>query len=231
MDINSVRGLIEQANLLSLGIGFAIGFLFSFNPVAIAAIPVSLAYVTKAHDRKTAVRYAGLFILGMLLIQTLMGLIAGLGGGWVQHWLGRWWGLVLGPLLIILGLMWPGWIKIPLPSIRLRARQVTSNGGALVLGGMFSIAVCPFCTPALVILLGIAVSVGSPWFGFLLLLAFAIGRAVPVLIGALGISYLERMRGLSRYNRVFEILGGITLILSGVYMLNAYFYFIPGLGV
>ena len=48
MDIEAVRNTLEQASLASLAIGLAIGFFFSFNPVALAAIPVSLAYVTKA---------------------------------------------------------------------------------------------------------------------------------------------------------------------------------------
>ena len=48
MDIEAVRNTLEQASLAPLAIGFAIGFFFSFNPVALAAIPVSLAYVTKA---------------------------------------------------------------------------------------------------------------------------------------------------------------------------------------
>ena len=48
MDIEIVRNTLEQASLASLAIGVAIGFFFSFNPVALAAIPVSLAYMTKA---------------------------------------------------------------------------------------------------------------------------------------------------------------------------------------
>lgn len=229
MDIESVRSTLEQATLASLGIGFAIGFLFSFNPIAFVSIPVSLAYVTKARDTRTALRFGALFVLGMLVVQALMGLIAGWGGQWVQQWLGRQWGLVLGPLLILLGLMWPGWIKVPLPALNLRAKRVTSNGGALILGALFAVAVCPFCTPALVILLGIAAGVGSPLFGFTLLLAFALGRAVPILIGAWGMGYLEQMRALSKVHRAMELMGAATLILTGLYMLNAYFYVIPSL--
>ena len=43
MDIDAVRNTLEQASLASLAVGLAIGFFFSFNPVALAAIPVSLA--------------------------------------------------------------------------------------------------------------------------------------------------------------------------------------------
>lgn len=49
-------------------------------------------------------------------------------------------------------------------------------GGAIALGVPFSVAICPFCTPALIVLLGVAASIGSPLFGTTLLLAFALGR-------------------------------------------------------
>lgn len=68
-------------------------------------------------------------------------------------------------------------------------RVIAFLWGAFVLGIPFSIAICPFCTLALVILLGVAAAVGSPLFRSLLLLAFTLGRAVPILFGALAVSW------------------------------------------
>jgi cytochrome c-type biogenesis protein len=227
MDIESVRHTLEQANLASLVVGFVLGFIFTFNPVALASIPVSLAYVTKAHETKKAVLFGGMFIVGMVLMQALLGFITGFGGQWVAKIIGRWWGVLLGPLLIVLGLMWPGWLKLPLPSIPMRARRVTSGWAACLLGAAFAVAVCPACTPALVILLGLVAAIGSPLFGLVLLLAFALGRALPMLLGAVAMGWLESLAVLQHYQKVFEMLGALLLILSGLYMLNAYFFFLP----
>jgi len=229
MDIDTLRSTLEQATLGSLTIGFTTGLFFSFNPVALAAIPVSLAYVTKAQEPKRALLYGTMFVFGMLVTHVLLGLIAGLGGAWVERLLGRQWGLVLGPLLILMGLVWPGWVRLPIPQIPVRARPAANMGGAFALGVPFSVAICPFCTPALVVLLGVSASVGSPLFGVLLLLAFAVGRTVPVALGAWGIGWLESLKRLSRWQRAFEVTGGVVLILSGLYMLNAYFFVIPEL--
>ncbi len=229
MDIDTLRSTLEQATLGSLTIGFTTGLFFSFNPVALAAIPVSLAYVTKAQEPKRALLYGTMFVFGMLVTHVLLGLVAALGGAWVERLLGRQWGLVLGPLLILMGLIWPGWIRLPIPQIPVRARPAASMWGAFALGVPFSVAICPFCTPALVVLLGVAASIGSPLFGVLLLLAFAVGRTVPVVLGAWGIGWLESLKRLSRWQRTFEITGGVVLILSGLYMLNAYFFVIPEL--
>lgn len=229
MDAEALRQAVAQASFGALWVGFVTGFVFSFNPVALAAIPVSLAYVTTSRTSRQATLYGGLFVLGMVLTHMALGLTASLGGGWVQHLLGRAWGMVLGPLLIVLGLIWPGWLRLPLPALKLRAKPVTGAWGAFVLGVPFSVAICPFCTPALIVLLGVAAGIGSPVFGVALLLAFALGRAVPVLLGAIAVGWLENLSGLRKFHKAFEVIGGILLILSGLYMLNAYFVVIPGL--
>jgi cytochrome c-type biogenesis protein len=86
--------------------------------------------------------------------------------------------------MIVLGLMWPGWIRLPLPSFAPRVKRPTTLFGTFALGAVFSVAVCPVCTPALVILLGSAAGTASPLFGAILLFAFALGRAIPILLGA-----------------------------------------------
>lgn len=229
MDLDLLQATLEQASFASVMVGFVAGFVFSFNPVALAAIPVSLAYVTKARRPTTAVYFGAMFIGGMVVIHVILGFAAGLGGEWVRQVFGRAWGLVLGPLLILLGLTWPGWLRLPLPAIKIQARRVTNGLGAFALGAAFSVAVCPFCTPALIILLGVTTAIGSPVFGAVLLFAFALGRAVPILLGAWGIGWLESLRPLGDAQKGFEIAGGITLILSGLYMLNAYFAWLPAI--
>lgn len=231
MEPDALRQAVEQAGIAAVGIGFMTGLVFSFNPVALASIPVSLAYVTKARERKQAILFGAMFILGMLLTHTALGFVAGLGGRWVASLVGRQWGLVLGPLLIVLGLIWAGWVRLPLPAFALRAKRPTASWGAFLLGAVFSIAVCPFCTPALVVLLGATAGLGSPWIGAVLLLAFAVGRAVPVALGAMSISWLKNLHGLVAYRRAFETLGGVTLIASGLYLLNTYFFWVPALAM
>lgn len=229
MELETLRAAVEQANLASLAVGFAAGFLFSFNPVALAAIPVSLGYATKAREGRRAVTYGAMFVLGMIATHLVIGVAAGTGGAWVQKLLGRQWGLVLGPLLILLGLMWGGWVRLPIPQIPLRGRRAGTLWGAFALGAPFSVAVCPICTPALFVLVGVAAAIGSPLFGGVLFLAFAIGRAVPVVLGAWAIAWLKGLAAVKISQKAMEIAGGVVLILSGLYMLNAYFFVIPEL--
>jgi len=80
-----------------------------------------------------------------------------------------------------------------------------------------------------VVLLGIAAAIGSPLFGGTLLLAFALGRAMPIILGAFAVGWLEGLSALQRFQKAFEIAGAVVLVLAGLYMLNAYFFVIPQL--
>jgi cytochrome c-type biogenesis protein len=223
MDIESLKLALTEPNLTALALGFGAGFLFSFNAVAVAAIPVTLAYVTKAHEPQRALALGGAFILGLIVTHVVMGVAAALGGDWVKELMGRWWGLVLGPILIVLGLIWPGWIKLRIPWFTMRGKIVSGATGAFFLAIPFSVAICPICTPALLVMLTAAAGVGSVSFGFLLLLSFALGRAVPIAIGAVSLGWLESLKMFTRWQNTFEVAGGLTLMAVGIYLIREYY--------
>jgi cytochrome c-type biogenesis protein len=229
MNVDAVQHAVEHADLFALGIAFLAGLAFSFNPVALASIPVALAYVTKARTTQQSILFGIAFALGMIIIQVLLGFVAGLSGDWIASFAGRQWGLLLGPVLIVLGFIWAGWARLPLPSASFKATRPTTLFGAFALGTVFSIAVCPVCNPELVVLIGAAAALASPLFGAALLFAFAVGRAIPLLLGACAVGWLENLRAFSRYQKPIEVLGGLTLMIFGLYMLNAYYFWIPAL--
>ena len=231
METDALRQAVEHAGFATLAAAFLAGLVFSFNPVAVASIPVSLAYVTKARTTRQSILFGVAFTLAMIVVQVLLGFIAGLGGSWAVNIAGRQWGLLLGPVLIILGLLWPGWIRLPLPPLPVRASRPTHVIGAFALGAVFSIAVCPVCTPALVMLLGAAAGFASPFFGAVLLLAFSLGRAIPIALGAWAGGWFENLSVFSKYQKGFEIAGAVVMIASGLYMLNAYYFWIPSLAI
>jgi len=221
-----LRETLQQASWAGIGLAFLAGFLFSFNPVSFASIPVMLAYVTKAGEERRALAMGSAFVAGLVVTHVVLGVGAALGGEWVKSVMGRQWGLVLGPVLILLGLMWPGWLKIRLPWFGVRGRKVTGLWGAFLLGIPFSVAVCPFCTPALLVTLTASAAIGSVTFGFGLLLAFALGRSIPIILGAWSMGWLESLRMFARHQKTLEVIAGITLILTGLYLLNEYFFII-----
>lgn len=228
LDVNTavLKETLQTASWAGVGIAFLAGFLFSFNPVSFASVPMMLAYVTKAHEERQALYMGSAFVLGLIVTHVFLGVAAALGGEWVKSILGRQWGLVLGPLLIIMGLMWSGVLTFRTRWFGVRGKKVTGLWGAFLLGIPFSVAVCPFCTPALLVTLTASAAIGSVSFGFALLLAFALGRSIPVILGAWSMGWLESLQVLSRHQKVLEVIAGVVLILIGLYLLNEYFFII-----
>lgn len=222
----SLKATLQTQSWAGIGIAFFAGLIFSFNPVSFASVPVILAYVTKAHEEKRALIMGGAFVVGMLVTHVVLGVTAALGGDWVKGIMGRHWGLLLGPLLVVMGLMWAGVLNVRLPWFGVRAKKVTGIWGAFLLGIPFSVAVCPFCTPALLVTLTASAAIGSVSFGFALLLAFALGRSIPIILGAWSMGWLESLQVLTRYQKMIEIVAGVVLVATGLYLLNEYFYFI-----
>lgn len=126
---------------------------------------------------------------------------------------------MLCPFLSLLGLLWPRWIRTPLPAWSFRGKRATGIRGTFALETLFSVAVCAFCTPTLVVLLGGVATVVSPLLGAVLLLAFALGRSVPIALEAWAVGWLECLKPLAKFSRAFETVGGIALIAAGLYLL------------
>jgi len=217
---------MQMGGIAGLGAALLAGFLFSFTPVAFASIPVVLAYVTRARALREAVAYGSAFASGLILTHVVLGVGAALGGAWAQELLSRQWGVVLGPLLILLGLLWTGWLRLPLPWIPLRGKRAATLWGAFILGMPFTVGICPVCSPGLWIGLGVSASIGSVTYGGLLMLAFALGRVIPLAVGAVSLGWLENLQALRRWRQGFEVLGGITLMAVGLYLLNEYYFWI-----
>jgi len=226
MDLEILRAALQEASLAGLSIGFIAGFIFAFNPMVFASIPVVLAYVTKANEPRRAVLLGGAFVAGLLVTHAALGVVASLGGDWASESMGRKWGMVLGPVLIFLGLLWPGWLKVRIPWLSLRGKKVTGPWGAFVLGIPMTVALCPACTPALLVTVTASAAIGSVPFGLALLLAFGVGRSVPILLGAWGMGWLVSLTPITRYHRLVEVIGGVTLILTGLYFINEYLFIV-----
>src|SRR5262245_65528156 len=111
MEAEALRSAVD-AGPAAAGIGFLAGLAFGFNPVALASIPVSLAYVTKGRDKAEALFFGSIFILGMVLTHVVLGMIAGFGREWAGQFTGRACGLARGHILDAIGLIRAVWVGV-----------------------------------------------------------------------------------------------------------------------
>jgi cytochrome c biogenesis protein CcdA len=143
---------------------------------------------------------------------------------------------VLGPLLLLIGFIVLGWIRIPLPSWSPSERffhKAKARGlwGVGFLGFVFALSFCPVSAGLYFgSLIPLATTNRSP---VLLPTLFGIGTAIPVVaiatLLAFGASYVGRVLDiLGRIERWGKQITGVTFLVVGAYLTWRQFFSFPG---
>ncbi len=103
----------------------------------------------------------------------------------------------------------------------LHMRQRSGLAGAVVYGILFSVVTITSSAAPLLLVLTLAAAVGHPWYGFVLSLAYGVGRALPfLLVGVFAGRVVGWLGGLDRRRRTVEVMSGIALLGMSVYFVH-----------
>lgn len=212
----------------------ALGLLTAISPCPLATNIAATAYISKEVKSKKAVIANGfIYTLGRAISYTGIGLILYWGAS--KFHIARFFQskgeLYLAPLLIVVGLIMLGVIKLNFLSksnfTERLADRFKDKGwvGSLVMGILFALAFCPY-SGALYFGMLIPMSVASV-SGLYLPFIFAIGTGVPVMIFAFIIAY-----SFSKVGQAFNVIqkielgmryvAGVAFIITGLYYANIY---------
>ncbi len=228
---------------LNLVVAFAAGVLGFFSPCVVPLIPGYVSFVSGVSlwEMQLAERRQHLgrvllttivFILGFSVIFTGLGASASFFGAFVlgnRQLLSR----VGGVIIIVLGLILLGVIKIPGLARERRVQVERRRGGVLgafPIGMAFGFAWTPCVGPVLGSILTLAATTQRAADGAVLLFAYSLGLGIPFLATAVLLTTtFEALRSLSRYARVIETVSGVFLVVMGaalvfdlVFRLNAW---------
>lgn len=200
----------------------AAGVLTSATPCALSSVPLIIGYVGGAgnDDPKRAFRLSLTFAVGMAVTFTILGTIASLAGK-LMGTFGRWWYLVLGILMVLMALQtWGVFQFIPSTYLTVKNKHKGYIGALIagILGGIFS---SPCATPVLIVLLGIVAQNGNVLWGIMLLLLYAIGHSILVLVAGTSLGFVQKMKTSAKYGEFSKILNfimGIVILLIALYM-------------
>jgi cytochrome c-type biogenesis protein len=218
-----VQGQLQHLSPLSLlAVGLA-GLVTSLSPCMLSMVPVTIGYIggytpsapAAAGEVRRQVWVQSLgFAVGLALTLSLLGLGAAL--------LGRVYGqttpfgsLVAGGLAILMGLnlleviplRFPSWfngLEIPGEWPRL--------GRSVLLGSTFGLAASPCSTPVLMALLGWVSTTGQPWVGGGLLLTYALGLVLPLLLAGVFTGAIKQLLALRRWSGWLTYASGLVLV-------------------
>ena len=124
-----------------------------------------------------------------------------------------------GVITIVMGLVFVGFIPALQRQARFTPRQLSTIGGAPLLGAVFALGWTPCLGPTLtgVITVASATDGANVARGVALVIAYCLGLGIPFVLLAFGSARaVEGMGWLRRHTRAIQILGGVLLILVGL---------------
>ncbi len=222
--------------LLGMGSALWFGILTSISPCPLATNIAAISFIGNRVDSRRAVLWTGLlYTLGRSLVYVALGaaLVASLlSAPGTAQFLQRHMNRLLGPILIVVGMLLLGMLRVSLPSTgasQKLGQRVESWGvwGGLALGVVFALSFCPVSAGLFFgSLLTVAVQHES---SILLPTLFGVGTALPVIGFALVIAVSAEALG-KTYGKVTQfalwarVLTGLLFIGIGVYFSLAYVF-------
>ena len=225
-----LQTLLENTQLPFLS-AFILGLMTAISPCPLATNLTAIAYIGKDIENRKRVFFKGLvYTLGRGISYTVIGLIFYFGASQfeITGALQKWGEKLLGPILIVIGLLMLDIIKIRFPSFgalteKLQEKSKSSFLGVLLLGTVFALAFCPYSGVLYFgMLIPITISSAS---GLYLPIIFAIGTGLPVIIFAWIIAFAIGGVG-NIYNKIkifefwFRRVVAVLFIGVGVYYLK-----------
>ena len=229
MDIMSFMEAMGTSDIPLIA-AFFIGLMTAISPCPLATNITAIAYVSKKlYNSKHTLWVGFAYTLGRML--TYVGIAAlivwaGMGMQDISLTLQSGGNLLLGPILLIIGVLMLGLLKLPTKSssrLEKLKESLSDKGvlGAFLLGVVFALAFCPFSAVLFFgMLIPLAIAAGDP---ILIPSVFAFATGLPVIILSFILVYsVSRIGNVMNKIKVFELwmrrIVAVIFILTGGYM-------------
>ncbi len=223
------NSLIDNYNIPVLS-AFLLGILTSISPCPLATNITAVAFISKDIKTPKYTILSGLFYtIGRVISYTLLATLIyfGISSFSISSIFQGWGDKVLGPILIIIGLVMFGVIKINLKGNNEKIEKIkvwlAGKGylGAMVLGMLFAFAFCPYSG---VLFFGVLIPmVLQSASGLFLPPLFALGTGLPVIIFAFLIAF--SMQAVSKtFNAVQKIEKWLRYGVASIFVIAGIYY-------
>ncbi len=219
---HQVLAQLDHLSPWSMGILLGAGLLTSLTPCMLSMLPITLGYIGGYSDgsRSRAVFQSLFFAAGLATTLTLLGIGAALLGR-VYGQIGLGLPLVVSAIAILMGLNLLEVLPLRLPGLgNLEIPAGWPMGiRSYALGVTFGLIASPCSTPVLATLLAWIASAGQPLLGGVLLLCYALGYVLPIVLAGSFIGSLKRLLTLRQWSGWINPVSGVLLIGFGVFSL------------
>lgn len=223
---------------VSLFVALSAGFISFLTPCILPLIPSYLAFITGTSleelqtevnlkkIRKKVIGNSLMFILGFSVIFIALGASATFIGTFLSDNI-RWFEIVGGAVVIILGLHFAGVFKLKFlereKKFHMQKKPLGYLGTVLV-GMAFGAGWTPCVGPILGAILTMAATTQDITKGIVLLVFYSIGLGIPFLISGIIIhKFFEYFKTVRKHFKIITAVGGVLLIIVGVLLISGYF--------
>ncbi|MBT3828151.1 thioredoxin fold domain-containing protein [bacterium] len=203
---------------------YLLGLLMSLTPCIYPMIPITLGALQASGTRSIFNNFllAFSYATGLAMVFATMGIIAASGGQWFGSLMGRpWFIMILIAFFLYMAFSILGFYNLYIPAfMQPRAGQIKRGSfiSAFIFGAASGTVASPCISPGLAAVLGIVITIGNKYLGFLLLLIFGYGIGTPLMIiGTFSTSLSAMPKAGSWMNEVKKI---FAFMLFGI----CYFY-------
>jgi cytochrome c-type biogenesis protein len=223
-----INSLISNSNIPAIT-AFLLGILISISPCHLATNLTAIAFISKDIKKPGYVILSGLFYtLGRGISYTILSILIyiGISSYNISNIFQGWGDKILGPIMIIIGLIMLNVIKISFVKNDARIERIklwlSNKGylGSMVLGMLFALAFCPY-SGILFFSVLIPLIISSRG-GLMLALIFSLGTGLPVILFSALLAF-----SMKTINKTFDIVKNIekwmrcgvsiVFILVGIY--------------
>ena len=201
------------------------GMALNLTPCIYPLIPITVSYFGGRSEtvQGNKVLHGTVYILGLSVTNSILGVIAALTGGLVGAVLQN--SIVLAAIaaiLLIFALSLFGFWEIRLPTRLnlLAARTYGGYGGSLFMGLTLGIIAAPCIGPFVVGLLSWIAAIGEIWFGFTVFFVLSVGMGLPLFFLALFSSNLDRLPRSGEWMIWIKKLMGWILVVMAIYFIK-----------
>jgi cytochrome c-type biogenesis protein len=221
---------------LAIGTAMWLGILTSISPCPLASNIAAISFISRRVGQTRQVLLCGLlYTIGRTLAYQILSIVIVVGllaTGDIARFLQRYLNQILGPVLILVGMVLLGLLGFTF-SLNLAGQGVqrrASKGGvlwSLLLGILFALSFCPVSAGLFFGgLIPLAAAKQSP---VLLPLLFGVGTALPVIVFAFLIAFASRYVGaafnkLTQVERWVRTITGTVFIVAGIYYCVTHIY-------
>jgi cytochrome c-type biogenesis protein len=161
-------------------------------------------------------------VLGMAVVYVITGAVVGSLGYAVARYapmISR----VLGVVIIILGLIFAGVLRIGQRDLRITRVPVVGVAAAPVLGAVFALGWTPCIGPTLGVVLNLALNEATAIRGMLLMFVFTLGLGLPFIVAGLAYTKMARTVGFVRRHQIWVLrFGGLVMVVVGLLLVTGW---------